>query len=200
MGTQDEIIRAVLSYTHPAGSVAQNVFTWELQDEDTADGEILDGIDAWVDAEWADTWINIADSNVMLYLCEVDVLNANGTVKRNIGEEIYAHTGVNVGDVTGAAVSGFFQMDTARPKSFGRKYTPGVPEAAIDEGTIGAAFLAQLVALFLVTTTGIDIGIAGLLAPGILSRVTEGFLEFTGAGYSTDVPAYQRRRKPGVGS
>jgi hypothetical protein len=38
------------------------------------------------------------------------------------------------------------------------------------------------------------------LLPGVVSRVTQLFYEFTGSGYTTDIPAYQRRRKVNVGS
>ncbi|GAH32611.1 unnamed protein product, partial [marine sediment metagenome] len=157
-------------------------------------------IDDWVDVEWDPIWSQTADSNVLLYLLEVDVLNADGTVLRNIGEEILADPGLLAGDVTPAATSGFFQMDTERAKSYGRKYTPGIAVSAVEEGILDATTLGHLLTLLIVATTDIDIGIAGILAAGVLSRVTSTFLEATGGGYATDVPAYQRRRKPAVGS
>lgn len=200
MGTQGEIIRGVLSYTHPAGSICQNVFTWELQDEDASDPEILAALEDWVDVEWDPIWSQTADSDVLLYLLEVDVLNADGTVLRNIGEEVLADVGLIAGEVMPAAVSGFFQGGTERAKSYIRKYTPGISETLSDEGILTAPTLGNLLVLLIVTVTDIDVGIAGLLVPGVLSRVTETFLEATGGGYATDVPAYQRRRKPGVGS
>jgi hypothetical protein len=137
---------------------------------------------------------------MLAYLLEVDVLNTDGTVKRNIGEELQAINGAQVGEVMPAAVSGFFQMDTERAKSYGRKYPPGLSEDLVLEGTVNAAGLGKLVLLLLAVTTDIDIGIAGLLVPGVLSRVTSTFQEFTGHGYATDIPAYQRRRKLHVGS
>jgi hypothetical protein len=200
MGTQGEIFRGVLSYTHPAGSINQNVFTWELQEEDTSDAEILASIETWVQDEWGDAWDGWADSGALLYLLEVDVLNNNGTVKRNIGEEIQATVGTVAGDVMPAAVSGFFQADTERPKSFGRKYVPCMAENHGEEGTVSSAGLGLLVLLLLATVADIPTGIEGVLAAGVLSRVTELFLEFTGGGYATDIPAYQRSRKPNVGS
>jgi hypothetical protein len=200
MATQGEIVRAVLSYSHAAGSIAQNVFTWELQDEDSADAELLDGIDTWVNDEWGPRWDDIADSNAGLYLLEVDILNADGTVKRNIGEELQTETGGKVGDAMPAAVSGFFQMNTTRAKSYGRKYVPFMSEEENEEGFLSAFALGVLVLLLTATGSDIDVGIIGILAPGILSRVLEEFIPFTGGGYATDVPAYQRRRKPNVGS
>lgn len=200
MATQGEIIRAVLSYSHPAGSICQNVFTFELQDEDTSDAGVLTGLDDWVDNDWVPTWENVADAQVVLFLLEADVISTAGLVIRNIGQALHADPGTVVGDVMPAAVSGFFQADTLRPKSFGRKYVPGMTELGTDEGILSAGVLAFLLTLLVETTTDIPVGIAGLLVPGILSRVTSAFIEFTGGGLSTDVPAYQRRRKPGVGS
>lgn len=200
MGTQGEIIRAVLSYSHPAGSICQNAFTWELQDEDSSDAEILSAIDDWVDLSWVPGWDLFADSDVILYLVEVDVLTGAGLVLRNIGEALHADAGTVAGDVMPAAVSGFLQADSERAKSYGRKYPPGVSESHATEGILSPAALGFLVTMLAATVLDIDVGIAGILAPGILSRVTSAFLEFTGGGYATDVPAYQRRRKPGVGS
>lgn len=200
MASQGEIIRAVLSYSHPAGSIMQNVFTWELQDEDTSDVDMLAGIDTWVDDEWVPAWEVAAADECVLFLLEVDVLNGDGTVKRNVGEEIHADPGLSDSEILPAANSGFFQMDSERAKSLGRKYTPGLGEGAVEDGVIVPAILAQIVLMFAAATLGVDVGITGVLVPGILSRVLESFLEFTGSGYSTDVPAYQRRRKPGVGS
>lgn len=200
MGVQGEIIRGVLSYSHPAGSIAQNVFTWELQDEDVSDAGILTAIEDWVDTEWDPIWSQSADSNVLLFLLEVDVLTTAGLVERNIGEAVLDDPGLIAGDVTAAATSGFFQMDTERAKTYGRKYTPGIAQGAVDEGILDAATLALLLQMLIVATTDIDAGVAGILAAGVLSRVTSTFQEATGSGYATDVPAYQRRRKPGVGS
>lgn len=200
MGTQGEIIRGVLSYSHPAGSVAQNVFTWELQDEDSTDANILDAIDDWVVNDWGPDWVQTANNDVLLYLLEVDVLNNDGTVKRNIGEEIQAKVGSIAGDVTAAAVSGFIQMSTERAKSFARKYTPGLSETHITDGRLDASALAVLVLLLADTTMNIPVTTSGILKAGVLSRVTNLFLETDGGGYATTVPAYQRRRKPGVGS
>lgn len=200
MATQGEIIRGVLSYVISEGSIAQNVFTWELQDEDSSDAEVLTAIDDWLTTEWGPNWDGFADDDAYLYLLEVDVLNANGTVKRNIGEEIQAITGTLVDDALPAANSGFFQMDTERAKSYGRKYVPGASEAWNVDGKFSAGALAILVLLLADTVMDIDVGIAGILKAGVLSRVTTAFLEFTGGGYATDVPAYQRRRKAAVGS
>ena len=200
MATQEEIIRAVVSYSHPAGSICQNVFTWELQDEDTADGVILTALDDWVEVDWGDLWAQVADSNALIYLTEVDVLNLDGTVKRNIGETLTVQAGQIVGEVLPAAVSGFFQGGTERPKSFLRKYVPAISETGSVEGILSAAYLGVLVQLLAEATTDVPVGVIGLLVPGVLSRVTSTFQEATGGGYATDVPAYQRRRKPGVGS
>ncbi|MCK5318404.1 MAG: hypothetical protein KAJ55_10830 [Anaerolineales bacterium] len=200
MAAIGEIIRCVLSYSHPAGSIMQNVFTWEVQDEAVSDIQILDAIDVWIDDEWVVFWEAFANDDVLLFLNEVDVLNGDGTVLRNIGEELQAHYGVNASEVLPAANSGFIQAVTERAKSLGRKYVPGAPETAVLDGYFTAANLGYLVGMAAAWVTGIDVGTTGLLAPGVLSVVTELFLEFTGSTYATDVPAYQRRRKPNVGS
>jgi len=115
------------------------VFYWELQDSDESDTAVLDAIDDWIDNNWAPTWDNFSDSSCILFLNEVDVVNGDGTVARNIGEEIQSHPGAAAGEAASAAVSGFIQASTERAKSLGRKYIPGLSETFIADGVVTPA-------------------------------------------------------------
>ena len=200
MAVQGDIFRGVLSFSHPEGSVMQLVFTWELQDSDESDAACLSAIDDWVDNDFVPAWETRAIDEVILYLMEVDVLNGDGTVDRNIGDELHADPGVLADEAMPSGVAGFIQFGTERAKSVGRKYVPGISEAGSLDGRFTAAVLGQLVAILMATLLDIPVPVAGVLVPGVLSRVTELFLEADGSGYATEVPAYQRRRKLHVGS
>ena len=200
MATENEIIRATHFYNHPAGSVAQLVFTYQLQGGDAADSEILTDYAQWVFSQWVPDWEDLADTLSVLDYIELDVLNADGTVKRNIGPNDFDNAGTIVGEIASAGVAAFIQSDTERTKSLARKYIPGLSESVIDDGVLNATALAQMALLLLDLKDVIAITASADLVPGVLSRVTLGFLELGPGGYISDIPAYQRRRKLNVGS
>lgn len=178
----------------------QNVFIWEVQEEAVSDAVVEDGIDTWVDDNWVAVWELLADNTVQLFLNEMDVLNLDGTVNRNLATELHVDNGSQESEAMPAADSYFIQAATDRAKSLGRKYVPGMAENQVADGKVSPGALATLVLLGVEYVLGIDVGATGLLAAGVLSRVTAQFQEFTSALLVTDIPAYQRRRKPFVGS
>jgi hypothetical protein len=92
------------------------------------------------------------------------------------------------------------QADTAFPRTKGRKYVPGIPEGQVVDGLIIAGQLVNLALLLAEYVGVIPAGVTAVLTPGVISRVTETFRPFLAAGSITDIPAYQRRRKPNVGA
>ncbi len=200
MAAIGEIIRGTYSFSHPFGSVGQLVFTWELQDSAESDAAVILGLENWFDVNWDPAWDPRTADNVIFFLAEYDVLNGDGTVSRSLGEEIHADPGDLAAEPGPPGAAGFMQANSERTKSYGRKYVPGFTETDIADGRLNGVALGEMVALLAVYLLDVDSGLAGILAPGILSRVTQTFQEFTGTGYASDVMAYQRRRKPGVGS
>lgn len=195
-----DIVRAVLSYTHPNASIAQNVFTWELTDAAADEDDLLADLSAWASNIWGGAWDALSAVDCELFLVEVDLLNGDGTVMANIGSDVFSIPGTNDVDVASPAVSGYIQAESTRTKSLGKKYLPFITEESITDGIIVTAAMVHLAALFGIYVDPLALTVTGILVPGVLSRITETFQEFTGSGYTTDVPAYQRRRKPGVGS
>lgn len=200
MAAIGEIVRLVVSYDGVAASVAQNVFIYLITEAIIDDEDLLDDMGTWVDTIWGTLWDNMAENSWNIFLSEVDILNNDGTVDRNIGENNHAIVGLDAAGAAPAGVAGYFQAATTRAKSLGKKYIPGFGEGAIHEGVFAAATLANLVLQFQAYTADLQITGDTIYTPGVLSRVTSTFLPFTGSGYATDIPAYQRRRKPGVGS
>jgi hypothetical protein len=196
----NEIVRGVLSYAGPAASIAQNVFFWEVQTANCTPSTLLSELGEWFEDNWLTEWAAMADSNANAFLLELDVLNGDGTVNRNIGSYDLDVDGLVAGDQMPAAVAGYMQADSERTGSRGRKFVPFISADNAADGAWGAGTLANLADLLAMLVESVTINLLSDLVPGILSRVDESFYEFIGSGYATNIPAYQRRRKPNVGS
>lgn len=195
-----DIVRAVLSFNIEGSSVAQNVFTFELQDSNVDDEQMLADLLSWFEDTWLTDWDGLAEVEAVCFLLEVDILNGDGTVAKNIGDEGLNWPGVQTTDILPAAVAGYLQADTERTGSLGRKFIPGISEGGIENGKFNSTLVAILAVLLVDLLESIVVDTTGMLVPGVLSRVTSSFQEFLGSGYTVNVPAYQRRRKPNVGS
>ena len=194
-----EIARGTVSYEVPGASLNQNVFYWDLSLLGQTDSAVFIEIANWITFSWANNWADSADSNVVLNNLAVDIVNTDGTVDRNLGSQTFNIPGDDMGHVLPAANSGFLQANTGIPKSRGRKFIPGGQDTDVTEGLWNTLYLAYLVALLGPYLTIIDVGGLSNLNPGVLATVLQTFLQFSGSAETTNVPAYQRRRKPGVG-
>lgn len=195
-----EIVRVVLSFGAPGASIAQNVFYFELQDSTADAATVLSDVNAWFVANYLDRWSDNADGDSECFLLEMDIVNGDGTVDRNIGDAAPDVAGGITGDILPAAVSGYFQANTERSNSLGRKFVPFFTETAQTDGFWAPTVTTALADLLVDYLASIVVDTTATLVPGVVSRVTQLFLEFIGSGYATNVPGYQRRRKPTVGS
>lgn len=195
-----ELVRGALSYTHPNGSVAQNVFIWRLITSDVTDQAAVDALDAWVTDDWGPDWAELANDACTLIQMDLDILNVDGTVDRNIGQEVYSIDGIRVTDADNPADSAYMQATTIFAKVLGKKYVPFIDDSVTANGLLSPAALADLVLLFVQYILPLSPAGGGTLEAGVLSRTAQAFRAFNGGGSVTDVPAYQRRRKPNVGS
>lgn len=196
----NSLIKLTLSYVYANASVANNVFIWSLGNLATEDVDVVDAIELWVTAFWGPAWQGIASSAAELVNGAVDVMNPDGTVAANLGIFPINLVGSDGAPVTSAAVSGYLLAQTELPKARGSKYLPGVSEGAIGNGEFTPAAIADLSAALLAYLANIQVVGAGKLFPGILSRTLGAFVPFNATGSVESIPAYQRRRKPYVGS
>jgi len=201
MADNGEILRLVVEYGIPAASAVMNVFQWLIEDGATDDERTLDDMEDWTTNVWHPDWEGLAATVAEIIGIAVDVLNTDGTVARNIGTRTLALNGTVVSETGAPAVSAYIKADTALPKTRGSKYIPGLSEGDVNGGFLSVAVLGDVALLLLdyVTPyTGVSASTSYL--PGVLSRTIDTFVEFSGSGSFTDVPAYQRRRKTNVGS
>lgn len=199
MATVGEIIRLVIHYSQPNAGDCQNVFHFELTDEDATDARVLDDLTDWVTEVWGPDWADIAASVANLEYIDVDVVNAAGEVLRNIGGAIIDIAGDSVTQVTSAAVSAYILAYTTLPKQRGSKYIPGLSEDAVASGTINPAYLGQMAILLADYLADIVVAESARLVAGVLSKKLASFIPFLTSGAIEALPAYQRRRKAGVG-
>jgi len=202
MATASEIFRTTITYTIPNASAAQNVFWFSLANADALDSDVGDAIDGWIQGDFAPTWSNLASENCELVSHLVQCVNDDGSIKRDIGVYAVGEGGAIGGESESAAVSGFFFAPTSAPKVRGRKFIPGLSPGLIVNGALdltGLSLLAALADLYLDTIPTLG-GTGATLIPGVLSTAVNLFRYFGDTVLATDIPAYQRRRKPGVGS
>lgn len=195
-----ETLRVVLRYSAPNSSEILNVFHYAYSGAGDTDADVLTACDTFFTDDWGDAWANVTSDDLSISEIELDVINDDGTVLRNIGSAAIGVTGVNAVDMSATGVAALLTADTIFPKQRGRKFVPGLSEGSLEDSLIAAgtiALLALLTLEYLADITGI---LNGQLTPGILSRTLQNFVAFESSGAVTDVPAYQRRRKPNVGS
>jgi len=194
-----EILRITMNYIAPNSSAVQNVFHWLYGGSGDPDGDVMDAVADWTTDEWAAAWDNFAGSAVSLDTIEGKVVNPLGEVIRDLGVRLIDIPGSAGGEILGAAVSGYLTVPTAIPGHRGSKYVPGAGEALTTQGAFGTTAVTALLTLLGAYLNSIDVGGVGDLVPGIPSRTLNQFVEFLTEGSTTNIPAYQRRRKPDVG-
>lgn len=197
---QDELIRVVISYSAPHASIAQNVFLYQLTGANAQEDTLMTDVKDFFEAELLDHWASMASENASAFLIEFDIITLFGLVDRNLGEFDLDVPGTSVSEVASAAVSAYNQVTTERTRSVIKKYWPFIAEVIITDGGLSAAGVAAMAFILLDMLDGIPVTGGGHLEPGIRSTVDDTWYPIIQAGYVTDVPAYQRRRKPGVGS
>lgn len=196
----EEILRVVCRYSAPNSSEMLNVHWYQYSGAGDTDADVLNSVGVFFTGEWGADWVNFAGNDFDFDEVELDVINLDGTVKRNIGSDPIGLTGSVGGDMEPSGVAALLVADTDTPKQRGRKYLAGLSVGDVVDGLITATRLATLALLVVEYLDDIFNGISGTLTPGVLSKPLVAFKPFISSGAITDVPAYQRRRKPNVGS
>ena len=196
----NDVIRMVISYAAPEASVAMNVFYFICKVASIDDEDGFTDLEDHLVATWLSAWDNVAADSAEAFLIEGDVMNLDGTVDRQLASVGITKPGLSAGSVLPAGVSAFIQADSEDNKAKGRKYIPFFTELDIIDGDFNAALLVLLAQMFVDYVTTVDATGTTEFVPGVLSRPHETFYDFNGNGYIVSTPAYQRRRKPNVGS
>ena len=194
------IVQTTLRHTSLNASEQLMMLTHEVNAIGLPDNDILNALADYLSNQWAPRWQQLAANSTTLTRADVVALNNDGTVSRVIGSIVLGVTGNNSAPVLPAANAALMVGNVAAPNRRGLKYVPGLSEFAVQDGILTDIALQNLVELAIEYLTPIVLQLIIEMAPGILDKVAGIFHPFTNSGYVTDVPAYQRRRKPNVGS
>lgn len=196
------ILRIALSYLMPEDVIAQSILYAVLSggsppyDEDDA----LDDIHTYVDLILTE-WGSLAADSVESSLIQVYEYDAIDEDWDEVGVRVPTIDGGVASDMLPHGVAAFCQARSLDPDVSGSKYWPGLTEVSQTEGrwTSGVVLgIADIAAAWVAGDIGAETG--ALITAGVWSVVEANFHPFNGVIVVNALPAYQRRRKPGVGS
>lgn len=196
------VLRIALSYLLPEDVIAQSIINLVLTggggpfDED----DVLDDVKDYIDdilTEWA---LLAADSveTTLIQVYEYDTVDDDWD---EVGIRVPTIDGSLAQDMLPHGVAAFTQGRTLDPDVSGSKYWPGFTEVSQADGRwTGGVVLG--IGDIAVAWVDAQVGAASgaTLTPGVWSVVETNFHPFNGIVVVNALPAYQRRRKPGVGS
>ena len=197
------LTKGVIEIEMPLAVEANNIAYLEFPDAAAATtGQINSTWDAYID-DWLDEVLPVISTvvtfaRVLIYV--VDLLDGSGVLlsERSIARSGSAATGMLPHGV--AIKSNFKVAGRARPSSF---YLPGVTYGQLDsDGSFNGTVIGAVLGGSNVWQTPRPIvGGTGNANPVYWSQKDLAFYSLQNAGIQlNDIPDYQRRRKPGVGS
>ncbi len=183
----------------PDAVTAMNIFYFETdfaapQTEQT----LLDWLEPWVEAlftsvdgEMSDL-VELGEFTLYAYSVLYDRWDNKGTAAPTV-------VGTEVGSMLPHGVCGMVRAYSTNPRSIARKYLAGFGDAQQSNGVWGAPTLAALAAFGVLWATSITVSAGNFMHPGVFDNTLKIVHRFTGTEVVLSEPAYQRRRRPGVG-
>lgn len=199
--TDGTILRVVASLIWTDGEIVQNVFNIVISgggapwDEDDV---VADAID-WVEAMFAEivTYLStdIDGSQVQVY--EYDPIDDDWD---EVGSDSWVYDPTGATEPLPRGVAGLINAKTTDPDISGKKYIGGLVEGSVIGSLLEAGVVADLILLAALWTTGFTGNLTtATWTPVVWSIVNKVAQQLSGAVIVPTIPAYQRRRKQGVG-
>lgn len=199
--TVGDILKVVAILNWVDGDVMQNVFNSVIGGTGGpfTDGDIVDDAEDWVGTMFANLVAGITNdldgSEVRVYL--YDAIDDDWD---EVGSTSWTFNPTDAGEYLPRGVASLINCKTTDPDVNGKKYIGGQTEVAQDDGLWGSGHLTNL-GLFADdwtdTFTGATSGASWV--PGVWSPTNTNFYAMSGTYIIPTIPAYQRRRKRGVG-
>jgi len=204
--SNQELYRATVTFDMPDQTIAQNVYAWMLSDPTgliDVDQDIGDCIQTALTTMYGyllaylDAAVTIRDVAVEAIAWATD----HWEIVRWLGAWVLDDDGTGATQMMPHGVAALVGAGTNSPFTRARKYIPGIAEGAIDGGTLSSAFFAALANYGAEWVSNQLIETGAQLIPKVLSTggPNIGTAKELTTYAATDIPAYQRRRKPGVG-
>lgn len=199
--TAGDILRVVATTIWTDGNIMQNVFNAVVTGAGSpwADADIVADAKAWADDMYANITSLVSDeldgSQIQVY-----VYDAIDDDWDEVGSDTWTWNPTNTANQLPRGVAALINLKSSDPDISGKKYVGGFTDDVTTDGLWEPGVLTAL-ALFAVDWyTGFVGGTSAAdWAPGIWSVVETVFKLATASAIIPTIPAYQRRRKRGVG-
>lgn len=199
--TAGDILRVVAIYAWTDGNIMQNVFNAVV----TGGGSPWDDVDIvgdaldWLDTMYATISVDISDAvdgaEVRVY--KYDAIDDDWD---EVGSDDWTWNPSNGSDRTPTGVAALINCKTTDPDVNGKKYIGGYTEGSPVNGIWDTTTLTRLALWGAEWVQGFTGAVSGASwAPGVWSPTSTLFVAMSGAVLIPTIPAYQRRRKVGVG-
>ena len=199
--TVGDILKVVAVMQWLDGNIAQNVYAVKIG---TGGGpfdvlDVVDDMEDWLDDMYANLTVNVSNaldgSELRVY-----VYDAVDDDYDEIGSGVWGWNPSNAGEWLPLGVAALVNAKTTDADVSGKKYIAGMGVSEILQSKWDAAALAALVLYGVDWTTDFVGATSGAnFEPGIWSPTRTAFIPFSGTEVIPTFPAYQRRRKQGVG-
>lgn len=200
-----DVLRVVVEIDAPDSVLMNNVYHFQLSDpsaDNPNDAQVLSAVSNKM-AQLYNTWDDEMSSEYNISTADVDRVEWNDVddyweIVEHIGSFLLDIDGLGISDASPHGCAANLTFDTDDPKRRGRKFLPGISEDGVDDSTFISAVQTVLAAVVTALLTNqLVLGDAELVA-GIPSNLGTWLPFVTGA--ANTISAYQRRRKPGVGT
>lgn len=199
--TDGTILRVVVTLLWTDGNLVQNIFNAVVTGGGSpwTDDDIVEDAITWAEDLYGNITTFVADtidgSQVQVY--EYDAIDDDWD-EVGSGPFVWDPTGNT--DELPRGVASLINLKTTDPDVSGKKYVGGMVEGNLSSGLWSAATVAAILAYAVDWYTGfVGSDSAATWTPGIWSVVGKVFLAAVAQVVIPSIPAYQRRRKRGVG-
>lgn len=192
-------LRVSLHFSSPNASDIVNVYHLFTDSVgDVSETNLLSDLQGWA-SNMMTNLSGIYDQAVTLDEIEVWVWNSALSRWDSVGSTTSTWAGTSTtSEALPSAVAPLVTADTVDAHAKGRKYLPPPVEVQVTDGILENTAVNALLN-FLTDYASTYVGTYTELIPGIWQIASQAFKLFTGTGTATNVLAYQRRRKDGVG-
>jgi hypothetical protein len=199
--THNDVVKVDLHYYAAGIGFAANVFQAKML-QDTPHDYLISYVMADM-KDWMERILSPIQPDVVVS-CDItgaSVYQKVGPLWNLLGNTSVVFVPTNSDDPLPSGVAALITWNTYVSKVQGKKYFPGMSESRTTAGLWIATILAHLASVAVEWIAGFD-GLSDSTShwyPGVWSSKMLSFQSFGTAGSIPDVPAYQRRRKAGVG-
>lgn len=193
-------LKLVQRFTMPDSVEAINVFYFETDfTTPQAESTVISQLEDWIEDLYGTLTTAITSDTTLgtFTLYEWDTLN---TQWDSVGEGSPSVSFAATGNMLPHGVAALVRAYSENSRSIGRKYIPGMSDQTQVDGDWTAATLTALAAFGNMWDNTPSWGTAESLIPSVWSRFYMDMRHLSGVEVILAQPAYQRRRRPGVGS